>query len=143
SDVQLIPDGVVLGEWLAGNMPRFDPERTDIVYSIPLNSPVYGRVVAQIAPEGGVIQSVLKPVFKLLGLAPAKPKSPAQQARGDDLELAAFQGNEVKYGQVVREIFGTVKVFPDYLVPRRTYFQNKRDHWAEMLLCVGVGQHQI
>lgn len=143
SDVQLIPDGVVLGEWLSGNIPGFDPERTDIVYSIPLNSPVYGRVVAQMAPEGGVIQSVLKPVFKLLGLAPAKPKSPAQQARGDDLELAAFQGNEVKYGQVVREIFGTVKVFPDYLVPRRTYFQNKRDHWAEMLLCVGVGQHQI
>lgn len=143
SDVQFIPDGVVLGEWLAGNIPDFDPERSDIVYSIPLIAPVYGRVVAQIAPEGGVIQSVLKPVFKLLGLAPAKPKTQSQQTRGDDIELAAFQGNQVKYGQPVREIFGMVKVFPDYLVPRRTYFQNKRDHWAEMLLCVGVGRHQI
>jgi len=138
-----VPDGAILGEWLADNIPGFDGERDDIAYSIPMDAPVHGRVIAQHVPKGSAIQSILRPVFKLLGLAPAKPKTQQQQTRGDDIELAAFQGNTIKYGQPVREVFGMVKVYPDYLVPRRTYFANKRDHWAEMLLCVGVGQHQI
>lgn len=143
SQVLEIPDGAMLGEWLAGNMPGFDPDLDCLSYSIPLDSPVKGRVIAEFVPKGSAIQSILKPVFKLLGLNTAKPKTQAQQARGEDIELATFQGNQGKYGQPVREIFGRVKVYPDYLVPRRTYFENKRDHWAEMLLCVGVGQHEI
>lgn len=148
SQVLQIPDGAILGEWLASNVTDFDPDLDSISYSIQLTDAVRGRVIAELVPKGGAIKSILKPVFKLLGLSPAKvktnkPRSAAQQTRGDDLDLAEFQGNRIKYGQPVREIFGTVKVFPDYLVPRRAYFQNKRDHWAEMLLCVGVGQYQI
>lgn len=137
-----VPDGAVLGDWLAENIPGFDPERDDIVYSQPLNAPVHSRVVAEFAPKGGAIQSILKPVFKLLGLTVKTPKAPAQQ-RNDDIELAAFEGNTVRYGQVVRESFGMTKIFPDYLVPRRRYFRDKRDHWAEMLLCVGVGFYDV
>jgi len=137
-----IPDGAILGEWLEENIPGFDGERDDIVYSQPLSAPVHSRVVAEFAPKGGAIQSILKPVFKLLGLTVKTPKAPSQQ-RNDDIELAAFEANTVRYGQVVRESFGMTKIFPDYLVPRRRYFRNKRDHWAEMLLCVGVGSYDI
>ena len=138
-----IPHGVILGEWLAENYENFRPDHPNLIINQPLDAPVLSDVRIDYRPEGNAIQSILKPVFKLLGLAPAKPKTQAQQARGDDIEIAAFQGNQVKYGQTVREAFGMSKIYPDYLVPRRTYFENKRNHWAEMLLCVGVGEYEI
>src|SRR5690554_7682597 len=56
-----IPDGAILGEWLAENIPGFDAERDDIAYSIPLDAPVHGRVIAQHVPKGSAIQSILRP----------------------------------------------------------------------------------
>lgn len=144
SQVLQIPDGATLGEWLASNVDGFDPELDSVSYSIPLTDAVRGRVIADLVPKGTMIVSTLAAAFAVMALTPALPKMQSQQqSRGEDIELASFQGNQVKYGQPVREIFGRVKVYPDYLVPRRTYFESKRDHWAEMLLCVGVGEHQI
>src|SRR5690606_32016242 len=56
-----IPDGAILGEWLAENIPGFGGERDDIAYSIPLDAPVHGRVIAQHVPKGSAIQSILRP----------------------------------------------------------------------------------
>lgn len=144
SQVLQIPDGAILGEWLAANVADFDPDLDSVSYSIPLTDAVRGRVIAELVPKGTMIASTLGAVFALMSLTPTLPKMQSQQqSRGEDIELASFQGNQVKYGQPVREVFGTVKVYPDYLVPRRSYFTGMRDHWTEMLLCVGVGEHQI
>ena len=52
SQVLQIPDGATLGEWLAANVDGFDPDLDSVSYSIPLDSPVHGRVIADMVPEG-------------------------------------------------------------------------------------------
>lgn len=144
AEVVSIPEGVILGDWLAQNVRNFDPDAKGVEASIPYDSPVLGDVYLYAAPpEGSAISSILSPVLKLLGLAPAKPKMQQQQVRGSELELASFQGNQVKYGQVVREAFGRNRIFPDILVPRYRRFTNRKDHWGQILLCVGVGDYDV
>lgn len=138
-----IPEGVILGEWLSKNVRNFNPDTKGVETSIPYNSTVLGDVYLYAAPpEGSAISSILKPILKVLGLAPAKPKT-QKQVRGSELELASFQGNQVKYGEVVREAFGMNKIFGDIIVPRYRYFANKKDHWGRILLCVGVDEYDV
>lgn len=63
--------------------------------------------------------------------------------RGSELDQANVKGNAAKKNSVIRESFGTRRIYPDYLVPPRRYFVNKRSQWIEMLLCVGVGKFYI
>ena len=51
-----IPDGAILGEWLADNVSGFDPENLNVSYSIALTDPVHSDVAAIYAPQaiGGV-----------------------------------------------------------------------------------------
>lgn len=138
-----VPAGVVLQDWLSDNVQGFDPGSDKVSYSQPLADIVDGDIDCFFVPKGGAVQSILKPIFKLLGFNVQKPKTQQQQARGDDIELSTVQGNSVKFGEVVPEIFGRMKVFPDVLVPARRYFKNYREHWTEIFLCVGVGEHDI
>lgn len=137
-----IPHGVILGEWLAENYENFRPGHPNLMFNQPLDAPVLSDVRIDYRPEGNAIQSILKPVFKLLGIQTAAPKARAQQTQ-DDIEIAAFEANEVKYGQVARESFGQMRIYPDWLVPRRRYFQDQVDHWMEMFLSVGYGDYDI
>lgn len=138
-----VPAGVVLQDWLSDNVQGFDQNSDKVSYSQPLADIVDGDIDCFFVPKGGAVQSILKPIFKLLGFNVQKPKTQQQQARGDDIELSTVQGNSVKFGEVVPEIFGRMKVFPDVLVPARRYFKNYREHWTEIFLCVGVGEHDI
>ena len=138
-----VPAGVVLQDWLSDNVQGFDPNSDKVSYSQPLSDIVDGDIDCFFVPKGSAVQSILKPIFKLLGFNVQKPKTQQQQARGDDIELSTVQGNTVKFGEIVPELFGRMKVFPDVLVPARRYFKNYRDHWTEILLCVGVGEHDI
>jgi len=63
--------------------------------------------------------------------------------QGKSLNLAKTKGNQVKIGDVIREASGRNKIFPDYLLPPRHYFQDTRIQWAELCLCVGVGEFDI
>lgn len=134
-----VPHGVTLRSFLDANMPGHE-NKPNLQFTQPLDIPVIGNVACYLAPEKNAVQSILKPIFKILGLAPTKAKTPRQQAQGKDIELSTVQGNIVKYGQSVREAFGKNKIYPDIIVPPRRYFENKRDHWTEMLLCLGVGE---
>lgn len=138
-----VPAGVVLQEWLSDNVQGFDPNSDKVSYSQPLADIVDGDIDCFFVPKGKAVQSILKPVFKLLGFNTAKPKNMATADRGNDIDLSMVQGNQVKYGEPVRELFGRMKVYPDILVPLRRYFENKKDHWTEMLLCVGVGEYRV
>lgn len=70
------------------------------------------------------------------------PKLPSSY-RGSELEAANAKGNQAKLNSVIREVFGHRRIYPDYLVPPRRYFVDKRIEWIEMLLCVGVGKFFI
>lgn len=135
-----IPHGLTLRQWLDANMPGHEARSAGLEYTQPLDIPVVCNVACYLAPQKGAIQGILKPLFKILGLAPTKPKTAQQQAQGKDLDLSTVQGNQVRYGQVVPERFGKNKVYGDIIVPARRYFENERDHWTEILLCLGVGE---
>lgn len=63
--------------------------------------------------------------------------------QGRRLDPNSAKANQVKMGDVVPEIAGRVKRFPDYLTPPRRYFVNRREQWLEFMACVGVGKYQI
>lgn len=146
-----IPGGAVLGDWLSDRFPGSDFSR--VSFSEPLDAPVNGDVLAHFVPKGGGSFNIWDPIpglnpdplFKefLKIVSPVAPKPPAAQQQGSEIEIAALQANQAKYGQTVREAFGRTKIFPDYLTPRRMYYQNLRDHWTEMFLCVGVGDYEV
>ncbi len=63
--------------------------------------------------------------------------------KGDPLDEANAKGNKVKLNSIIREIAGTFKVYPDYLVPPHVYFADGTEQWIELLLCVGKGSYSI
>lgn len=76
-------------------------------------------------------------------LMPKLPGTPNTPGQGDSLAQGSVRGNKVKLGEVVRESFGTQKIYPDYLVPPRKYFSDKRHQQTRFLMNVGVGSFQI
>lgn len=76
-------------------------------------------------------------------LMPAIPGTPTTPGQGKNLNQASVRGNKVKLGEPIREVAGTQKIYPDYLLSPRKYFQNKVEQWTELALCVGVGKFEI
>ncbi|MDN6874074.1 host specificity factor TipJ family phage tail protein [Pseudomonas citronellolis] len=62
---------------------------------------------------------------------------------GESLTDSNADANKVKLGDVIPELAGNPKRYPDYLVPPRKYFAGPREQWMEVLLCVGKGEYQI
>lgn len=148
-----IPDGAILGEWLADNVSGFDPENLNVSYSIGLTEPVHSDVAAVYAPQaiGGVAigtilywAGVAAVVIGLVyALTLGKPKANKAGKAGDDMDLSSVVGNQVRFGDTARELFGQYKIYPDYITPPHRYFENKTDHWSEFLLSVGVGEYDV
>lgn len=76
-------------------------------------------------------------------LRPALPGTPQTPGQGEALSQGSVQGNKVKMGEVVRESFGTQKIYPDYLIPSHRYFSDKRTQQSRFLMNIGVGAFQI
>lgn len=73
------------------------------------------------------------------------PKARQDSAAGSKLNLANAKGNAARLNNVLREIAGKHRVYPDYLMPPHRYFTagNPREQWIEMLLCIGVGYYDL
>jgi len=114
----------------------FSPDDDVRIYPEPkgLEAATIGIIAA--AAAAAVVAAVifLRPNVKT-------PGSFDQQ--GKSLNLARSKGNQVKIGDIIREAAGKNRIYPDYLLPPRHYFENTRIQWAELLLCVGVGEFQI
>lgn len=145
-----------LGAWLAANVKDYDPnaEQRFAVETpdgpLALDEPLAGRDVRMILqPRGTDPFSITAALFKGVQAAfrafmpkiPGVPNSNTSQ--GKSLSTANIRGNRVKLGDVIREVGGFAKVYPDYLVPQRSYFVNKTEQWVESLFCVGVGSFQF
>ena len=76
-------------------------------------------------------------------MTPKIPKVGQTSQNGEDLNEASIKGNKIKINSPIREIAGKRKVFPDYLLPPRRYFAGPREQRVEMLLCIGVGDHDV
>lgn len=90
------------------------------------------------AAAAGILAAVL-----VVALQPSIPSAKEQRGQGDKLSEASLKGNQVKINQVIREVSGTRKIFPDYLIPIHRYFESPRQQVVETHLSFGKGEFQI
>lgn len=77
-------------------------------------------------------------------LQPNIPKTAnSQGGQRKNIDEASVKGNQVKLNSPIREVAGTRKVYPDYLVPIHRYFESKRQLVVKTHLCIGKGEFQI
>ncbi|WP_288659544.1 MULTISPECIES: host specificity factor TipJ family phage tail protein [Pseudomonas] len=151
---------MTLEEWLLANVKGYEPRSV-----APITIAVNGMRVAPknwatakfcpndavriyIEPKGDAMKIIGTPgpLAKLFGLGnPFDIKTPTQrtQQTGKDLNLASVKGNQAALNDIIPEIAGRRKRYPDYLLPARRYFGAPREQWIDMLLCVGKGKYQI
>jgi hypothetical protein len=69
----------------------------------------------------------------------------SQPATGDQLDLNPAAANMAKLGDPIREIFGTYKVWPDYIMQPVSRFDSTdpTKYSTSLFLCVGVGNLSI
>lgn len=126
---ELIPPG----KWSEANINRQD--------TVNICIEPHGIETAIIISVVIAVASVVYAMI-MMGNMPKMPNSGAP-TRGDNLDEANAKGNRVKLNSIIREIAGTFKVYPDYLLPPHYYFVNQTEQWVEMLLCVGKGYYTI
>ncbi|MFK3815076.1 host specificity factor TipJ family phage tail protein [Pseudomonas sp. NPDC089407] len=108
------------------------------------------QVSIYIEPKGSALKTIFKPgpLAKLFGLGnpfdPVKPVTPSTQNRtSKELNLSTVKGNQPALNDVIPELAGHPKRYPDILVPVHRYFGDPTEQWAELLLCIGKGKYQV
>ncbi|WP_144180235.1 MULTISPECIES: host specificity factor TipJ family phage tail protein [unclassified Pseudomonas] len=108
------------------------------------------QVAIYIEPKGSSLKTIFKPgpLAKLFGLGnpfdPVKPATPNMQNRSSkELNLSTVKGNLPALNDVIPELAGSPKRFPDLLAPVHRYFGDPTEQWAELLLCIGRGKYQV
>ncbi|MCJ0972673.1 host specificity factor TipJ family phage tail protein [Pseudomonas sp. PS1] len=153
---------VTVAAWLRANVPSFEARE-----NAPISVTINGQLIesgawdaAELAPsdsvsicvepKGSALESIFRPgpLAKLFGLGnpfaqPKAPTAPKNPGKGQDLDLARVKGNQVSLNAVIPEIAGRFKRYPDYLLPAHRYFGAPREHWIEMLLCIGKGKYDL
>jgi hypothetical protein len=155
---------MTIGGWLRANVPSYQPR--DVA---PISFAVNGVLVPSgewdgyLISPGDVVDVTPEPrepvtitaALISAGIAVAaavlvvalmpKPsmKSSGGPGRGEELSEASAKGNRVKPNDPIREVAGTRRVYPDYLLPPHRWFASPREQWVEMLLCVGKGRFDI
>lgn len=115
-------------------------------------SQVLGRadeVEVRILPHGGVFKALGSIISKIFDFAfgwliPNNRSSSGGSAeQGQRLEPSQAKANQARLGEVVPELGGRYRRFPDYLTPPRRYFVNRREQWLEFMCCLGPGSYHI
>lgn len=108
------------------------------------------EVAIYIEPKGSSLKTIFKPgpLAKLFGLGnpfdPVNPATPNMQNRSSkELNLSTVKGNLPALNDVIPELAGSPKRFPDLLAPVHRYFGDPTEQWAELLLCIGRGKYQV
>lgn len=147
--------GMTVREWLAKNIPSYSDMDVHPI-SVSLNGevipPEQWAICSFAATD--IVDIVIEPkgtelffgalfMVAMKALTPKIPKVSSTAQNGEGINEASIKGNKVKLNSPIREIAGTRKVFPDYLLPPRRYFAGPREQHVEMLLCIGKGEHVV
>src|SRR5690606_35482053 len=145
-----------IAEWIRSVAPGYAPEKTDKHPTAWLN----GRLVEHteweltffgpddqldlyLEPKGVVVATVIGLAVAAAVMATLiRPQQPRAPLQGRTLEGPGLLANQVRWGDPIPEIAGSPLVHPDYIVPPRRYYVNKRQQWVDALLCIGVGYYQ-
>lgn len=147
--------GMSVRDWLSESVDNFSDMDVHPI-SVSLN----GEVVAPsewaltVFSERDTLDIVIEPkgtelffgalfLVAIKTMTPKIPKVGQTSQNGEDLNEASIKGNKIKINSPIREIAGKRKVFPDYLLPPRRYFAGPREQRVELLLCIGVGDHDV
>lgn len=147
--------GISVREWLVYNVPSYSDMEVH-----PISVAINGKLVEPsewaltVFSERDTVDIVIEPkgtelffgalfLVAIKTLTPKIPKVNATAQNGEGINEASIKGNKIKINSPIREIAGRRKVYPDYLLPPRRYFAGPREQRVEMLLCVGVGNHEI
>lgn len=76
-------------------------------------------------------------------MRPNAPSTNRNSTQGRQLNTAETQANVAKLNQVVPELIGRHVRYPDYLVQPRRFFQNEREQWLDLFLCIGPGHYAV
>lgn len=110
-----------------------------------------------LTPRGGLVGTIVNAVLNIFTLGAwslvskfMTPKTPKTGTGGgskdrDDMDMAAVKANQVKQGSVIREKFGTGRIYPDHLVQLRRYFVTGEPtrQACEMFLSLGRGEFLV
>lgn len=145
-----------IAEWIRSVAPGYAHEKTDKHPTAWLN----GRLVEHteweltffgpddqldlyLEPKGVVVATVIGLAVAAAVMATLiRPEQPRAQRQGNTLASPGLLANQVRWGDPIPEIAGSPLVHPDYIVPPRRYYVNKRQQWVDALLCIGVGYYQ-
>ncbi len=161
-----LTEAITIEGWLRANVKGFTPQE-----SPPISVEVNGKLVdvglwqhTVLRPGLSHVRIFVEPkalaaagaLYAVIAAAAAavvatiiltRPKLPSANTQdngtGKQLGLATVKGNQAKLNSVIREVAGRRKVYPDYLVPPRRYFKDKREQWVEVFLCIGKGEFSI
>ena len=147
--------GMTVRDWLAKNIPSYSDMDVHPI-SVSLNGEVIPPEQWPICSFAAtdIVDIVIEPkgtelffgalfLVAIKAMTPKIPKANPTAQNGEGINEASVKGNKVKLNSPIREIAGTRKVYPDYLMPPRRYFAAPREQHVEMLLCIGKGEHQI
>lgn len=147
--------GMSVRDWLLENVDNFSDMDVHPI-SVSLNGEVVepSEWALTVFSERDTLDIVIEPkgtelffgalfLVAIKTMTPKIPKVGQTSQNGEDLNEASIKGNKIKINSPIREIAGKRKVYPDYLLPPRRYFAGPREQRVEMLLCVGVGDHDV
>ena len=147
--------GMSVRDWLSEKVENFSDMDVHPI-SVSLNGAVVepSKWALTVFSERDTLDIVIEPkgtelffgalfLVAIKTMTPKIPKVGQTSQNGEDLNEASIKGNKIKINSPIREIAGKRKVFPDYLLPPRRYFGGPREQRVEMLLCVGVGDHEV
>lgn len=103
----------------------------------------------RLLPHGGVFKglgNIIGKIFNTLfgWLMPsAGGSNHGSPEQGQKLEVSSAKANQARLGEVVPELAGRFRRFPDYLTPPRRHFVSPREQWLEFHACIGPGHYQI
>ncbi|HSH47602.1 MAG TPA: hypothetical protein VK991_03320, partial [Halomonas sp.] len=154
-------EGMTLDHWLRTNVDGYAPGDKQ-----PISATVNGVVVepaqwadtyitadtvVELRPQPqGVETLIIAAVAAAVAVAATillKPSLPSQKnrsgARGAAIDGAVGDANRPRLGDVIPELAGRHKRFPDYLSQARRRFSGPKEQQLDMLLCVGRGEFDI
>ncbi|WP_457978046.1 hypothetical protein L0Y47_21365 [Ectopseudomonas composti] len=123
---------VTPGDWASR---RIGPESDVRIYPVP-----FGIEAGVIAAWTALAVAAVALVYALT-LNTDTPNS--SSVTGDQLELNPAKANSVKLYQVIREVLGTDRIYPDYVVQPVSRFVSGRDVRTSLFLSVGMGRFDI
>lgn len=141
-------------KWLSKNAPDCDLETPR--FTVHINGELAGLDdvfkpddVVDIKVLPGEIATIVISIIALVAslamafLVKPKVKVPKnfEQEQGSPLKSASLTANTPRYGQPIPEVFGQPpRLYPDFLVPQRSYYTAPKVQWIDSFLCLGNGE---